>query len=105
MNGLNRTSNNRDPQQATVFGTQPPASPTQPPTPFAMFSQENAFKQSQQEAGLTYEEKVKSYLDAQQDSVPFMPNKPMDYGELTTNKEQYRSDKEKQNRSRQRKKQ
>ena len=107
-NGVNYSTSKNEPQQTTVFGTQSSSSshgPSQPPTPFAMFSQEEAFKQSQQEAGLSYEEKVQSYLDDQQlTTAPFMQQHPMDHDDVTSNNEQYKSGNEKQHRSRSRKK-
>ena len=36
------------------------------PTPFEVYSKDEAFKQAQQGAGISYEEKVQSYLDDQQ---------------------------------------
>lgn len=92
-------------QQSGVLGTQPASGPlnSQPPTPFAMFSQEEAFKQSQQGAGLSYEEKVQSYLDDQQHTAPFI-QQPMDLEYVDSNTEQYKSGSEKEHRSRSRKK-
>ena len=107
-NGFDPTVGTAVPQQSSGFGTQPqtPHSPTQPPTPFAMFSQEKVFKQSQKEAGLSYEEKVMSYLDDQQQTAPFMAHKqPMEFGEDASDKEKLKADNEKQRRSRPRKKQ
>ena len=91
------------------FGAHSPSSPgssSQPPTPFAMFSQEEAFKQTQKQAGLTYEEKVQSFLDDQQHVAPFMQQKPMDFEDVgTIPTEKSKSAAEKQHRSRSRKKQ
>ncbi len=58
MTGLSSASNtNRDFLDYTD-GNQP--------TPFELYSKEDAFKQAQQGAGISYEEKVQSYLDDQQ---------------------------------------
>ena len=54
------------------------------PTPFEVYSKEEAFKQAQQGAGISYEEKVQSYLDDQQHQQGLNGHQPQIFSQYST---------------------